>query len=325
MFFATLSADDKSQYRVLDPSDRRRMEQIAQTLSEESSMDSKTNRELEDMINQYAEETADEFPDLPAERQPRNDGFFQMGEREDIGPDDEFQEDDITSLAHGELEQHREIREYARLAGWEMPLLASLQVPFQPPTASTPLRFRYTSYMGTAHPASRKIVVEFDPSDLSLSSASQTKLIKLLGPRYNPLKSTAKLSCESFETQAQNKRYLGDVIADLIKEAKDLTTDSFEDIPLDFRHVKQKPQLKFPREWLLTEDRKNELERKRREAEARERDNAEFGLVVDGVRAIEEGSEIADLRRVEAPVMAMAGQALPKGKMGKKQMGQKGR
>lgn len=33
--------------------------------------------------------------------------------------------DDISSLGHGELEQHREMRHYARLAAWEMPLLSS--------------------------------------------------------------------------------------------------------------------------------------------------------------------------------------------------------
>jgi small subunit ribosomal protein S35 len=66
------------------------------------------------------------FPPGPVERAPRNQGFFSMGEKEDIGPDeDDFQGDDISSLGHAELEQTREIREYARLAGWEMPLLAS--------------------------------------------------------------------------------------------------------------------------------------------------------------------------------------------------------
>ena len=38
---------------------------------------------------------------------------------------DEFDEDDITSMAHGKLEEVREMRQYARLAVWEMPLLAS--------------------------------------------------------------------------------------------------------------------------------------------------------------------------------------------------------
>jgi small subunit ribosomal protein S35 len=51
-------------------------------------------------------------------------GFFGEGE-EELGPDDDYYGDDITALGHGELEQHRELREYARLAAWELPLLSS--------------------------------------------------------------------------------------------------------------------------------------------------------------------------------------------------------
>ena len=39
--------------------------------------------------------------------------------------EDAFNEDDITSMAHAKLEEHREHREYARIAIWEMPLLSS--------------------------------------------------------------------------------------------------------------------------------------------------------------------------------------------------------
>lgn len=39
--------------------------------------------------------------------------------------EDEFEEDDILSMGHGKLEEHRELREYARIAIWEMPLLSS--------------------------------------------------------------------------------------------------------------------------------------------------------------------------------------------------------
>ena len=54
-------------------------------------------------------------------------GFFSMGEEDPVatGEDEEFEGDDITFLAHGDLEQHRELREYARIAAWEMPLLSS--------------------------------------------------------------------------------------------------------------------------------------------------------------------------------------------------------
>ena len=54
-----------------------------------------------------------------------------MGEEEPFEEDD-MEDDlnvDLSSLAHGELEHHREMRHYARLAAWEMPLLASMFVP----------------------------------------------------------------------------------------------------------------------------------------------------------------------------------------------------
>jgi hypothetical protein len=53
-------------------------------------------------------------------------GFWNYGEDEDMGEDEEFQNDDISSKGHEELERHREIREYARYAVWELPLLSSM-------------------------------------------------------------------------------------------------------------------------------------------------------------------------------------------------------
>ena len=49
-------------------------------------------------------------------------GFWAEGE-ESMGPDEDYYGDDLTSLGHSELEKHRELREYARLIAWEMPLL----------------------------------------------------------------------------------------------------------------------------------------------------------------------------------------------------------
>lgn len=49
-------------------------------------------------------------------------GFWAEGEPE-LGRDEDYYGDDVTSLGHGELEQHRELREYARLIAWELPLL----------------------------------------------------------------------------------------------------------------------------------------------------------------------------------------------------------
>lgn len=93
--------------------------------------------------------------------------------------------------------------------------------PFVLPTAQQPLRFRYTSYLGEYHPAEKKVVVEFCPGDMpGLTDQQKVKLAKLLGSRYNPQTEIAKMSCDSFESSAQNKRYLGDLVERLIDEAK---------------------------------------------------------------------------------------------------------
>lgn len=60
----------------------------------------------------------------------RNRGFWAEEEEDEFSNaedgDDTFNDDEITSMAHAELELHREVREYARIAAWDMPLLSSM-------------------------------------------------------------------------------------------------------------------------------------------------------------------------------------------------------
>ena len=162
-----------------------------------------------------------------------------------------------------------------------------LAKPFVPPRKDQPLRFRYTTYMGETHPAAKKIVVEFCTRDLpDLTEAQRIKLVKLLGVRYNPETDIAKMSSEMFETQAQNKRYLGDLVETLMAEAKD-STDMYEDVPLDFRHHKYKPKLRFPEEWKLTPERKQQLDAEREQKRVVEKQRVELGQLPNGVRVIE--------------------------------------
>lgn len=212
-------------------------------------------------------------------------GFWAEGE-ESMGPDEDYFGDDLTSHGHKELAQHRQLREYSRLVAWEMPLLSQLAKPFTPPTPATPFRFRYTSYLNESHPAANKVVVEFDPTDLSLPATSVSKLIKLAGPRYNPTKSLIKLSCEKFTTQVQNKRFLGETIAALVAEAKDMK-DKFEDVPFDFRHHRVKKRHEFPKEWAMTAERRQQLEAKREEARRIEDEKMNNGMIVDGKTVID--------------------------------------
>ena len=149
--------------------------------------------------------------------------------------------------------------------------------------------------MGESHPASRKVVVEFSPPDISsLNPQQQLKLKKLVGARYNPDKNIIKMSCEKFETPAQNKRYLGDLIETLVKEAQD-PVDTFEDIPLDLRHNKSEPKPQFPEDWLLKEETATKLIAERTEVKQLE----EQKEVVDGnsvitqhIRAVERGRQV---------------------------------
>jgi small subunit ribosomal protein S35 len=92
---------------------------------------------------------------------------------------------------------------------------------FKPPTSKQVLRFRYTTYMGEEHHGEKKVVVEFNPSDMpNLTDVQRMKLKKLVGVRYNPEKDIIKMSSEMFETSAQNKRYLGDLVDTLLREAR---------------------------------------------------------------------------------------------------------
>ncbi len=128
-FVSTLDPEDRADYEALSPEERKEVEAAAKDL--ETYM---TSREVESGINSEvasaAHELAIETGFLKSEHEvvrPKRGAFMPMGELDEYGTgdDDDFAEDDISSTAHGELEQHREIREFARLAAWEMPMLSS--------------------------------------------------------------------------------------------------------------------------------------------------------------------------------------------------------
>ncbi|RVX75552.1 hypothetical protein B0A52_00905 [Exophiala mesophila] len=216
--------------------------------------------------------------------------------------DDEHDDSDITSVAHSELEVHREIREYTRVTAWDMPLLQNFVKPFEPPTEKQPLRFRYTTYLGETHPAARKVVLQFCPKDLpGLTAAQQLKLLKLVGPRYNPDTEIVKMSCEKFEAPAQNKRYLADLVTSLIDEAKN-GKDTLEDIPLDLRHHRSKKVAKFPQEWKLDTERVKQLLSQRKEQQLLQ--ESQGTKVLDGREYVYKQVEAAR-QRVQQPVRTL--------------------
>jgi hypothetical protein len=72
-------------------------------------------------IEDYQDDV-EELPDIGLRQAP---GFWNEDKHEDLGPDENFNQDDLPAAGHMELDLHREIREYARLIVWELPLLSS--------------------------------------------------------------------------------------------------------------------------------------------------------------------------------------------------------
>lgn len=186
--------------------------------------------------------------------------------------------------------------------------MIELAKPFELPSEKQVLRWRYTTYMGDNHPAENKVVVQFAPDDLGLTPVQAEKLKKLAGPRYNPEKELIKMSCESYTHPAQNKRYLSNLVDDLIATAKD-PKDTFEDIPLDTRHHRIPSKPRFPKAWFMTEERKKELAEGRQKLQLEEVHAEENGQVVDGKKVIEsyllrKAEEDANKKKVEQLVPA---------------------
>lgn len=184
--------------------------------------------------------------------------------------------------------------------------MTELAKPFELPSKATPLRFRYTSYLGEKHPAANKVVVEFCVADMpDLTTQQKDKLIKLAGVRYNPGTDIVKMSCELYESIAQNKRYLGEVLNDLLKEARD-GKETFVDVPFDFRHHKMKVRHEYPREWLLTPERKQYLDSKRAQQLKLDQEREEKGKLMDGAHIVEEAL-INNLQAQPVPELAQVG------------------
>jgi len=126
-FVASLHPDDRVRYDSLSPSERREFEATARALDDHMTS-SAVEARLSAAVSQAAYTVSVESPESDMIMPRIKPGFMAMGELDEqgSGEDEEFEDDDISSLGHGELEQHREMREYARLAAWEMPLLSSM-------------------------------------------------------------------------------------------------------------------------------------------------------------------------------------------------------
>ncbi|OOQ87196.1 putative 37S ribosomal protein Rsm24 [Penicillium brasilianum] len=264
-----LTKEERSMYDMLSPEERAAFDAENQRLvADFNNLEKRAAAfaEIQKSVDQIDKQEDIRFEDVRGKVR----GFWAEDDGDEMAQvedgDEDIQDDEITSMAHAEMELHREMREYARIAAWDMPMLSKLAKPFTLPPQTHILRFRYTTYMGEQHPAEPKVVVELASRDLTpkyLTEAQRQTFLKLVGPRYNPQTDVVKMSAEQFGSRAQNKRYLADVVNTLIQEAK--KGDAFADIPLDLRHHKPKFRPQFPESWNMTNERRQQLAARRKE------------------------------------------------------------
>lgn len=92
-------------------------------LEEEESLDQSMLRDIDSDVSVMERQIPIRFTEAIRARK----GFWAKAEDDDHAqvPDEKYEDDAITSMAHAELEEHRELREYARIVAWDMPSLAS--------------------------------------------------------------------------------------------------------------------------------------------------------------------------------------------------------
>jgi small subunit ribosomal protein S35 len=175
-----------------------------------------------------------------------------------------FQYDEYPEAAQEIIRDHREQREYNRIAAYEMPHLAKYRQEYKP-QEGRPVTYKYTTYLGEEnYKANKKVTLTVKVSELGLNDKESHKLKVLAGVRYDGTIDQFKLSCERFDEPLQNARFLSDVLSSLIKESKHLK-DDFSDIPLDQRHVQARERKRknkktallktpFPEEWKRPQD-----------------------------------------------------------------------
>jgi len=135
-----LDSKDRKFYDSLTPDEQQQWEEEDKKAHEYMTSPA-IESELQGIASRAANEANDESPHVQINIPKIKPGLMAMGEEDeqDSGEDEEYEGDDITSLGHANLEQHREMREYARIMAWEMPLLSSLSSPTNPlpPLSST--------------------------------------------------------------------------------------------------------------------------------------------------------------------------------------------
>lgn len=153
--------------------------------------------------------------------------------------------------------EQRKIDQLNRVSAYEMPLLAKFRQEYKPePASETPIHLTFnTDFTDKQNAHNRKVTLSVKLEDLGLNE-KQTKKFKLLaGNKFNHNKQKLGFSTDRYADSTQNARWLVETFDKLLTESRDLTKNTFEDVPVDTRHSKPlKPAPVFPEEWKRPQD-----------------------------------------------------------------------
>lgn len=123
-----LTPEEREEYNTLTPEQRNEFNKEMEKAIDLLRNSDETVEALNQMERDFFEIERDiEYPTSIPRIKP--EGFWAEDEEDEFARakdgDDHFNDDDITTMAHTELDAHRDVRHFARIAAWEMPLLSS--------------------------------------------------------------------------------------------------------------------------------------------------------------------------------------------------------
>lgn len=152
--------------------------------------------------------------------------------------------------------EKRRIEQIHRISAYEMPLLAKYRQPYTPqPAKETPLRLQFnTDFSDEATPTNRSVTLSVKLSNLGLDSRQATKFKLLAGEKFDHSTKLFSFSTDRYPEATQNARWLVETFNKLLTESKDLSQNTFDEVPLNITQKKTKKAAAFPEEWKRPED-----------------------------------------------------------------------
>lgn len=153
--------------------------------------------------------------------------------------------------------EQRKVEQMHRISAYETPLLAKYRQEYTPlPSNKAPLSLAFYNDLSDESSAfNRKVSLSVALADLELSEPQARKFKLLAGNKFDHNRNVFKFSTDRYTESTQNARWLVETFNKLLTEAKDVTKNTFDSLPVDTRHTKAwKVAPEFPEAWKRPQD-----------------------------------------------------------------------